>query len=127
MSAPRVNLLPQPGRLLGVTGITEELIEGEQPGTRQDTFVTDMPHPGPEIFQELDFLVGLRREVGMAPFRGHWVIAGTVPIQNGFPQAGSGGDQRGMAFSSGNGVRVQYAELVVLELQHAVRGGFHVV
>ena len=38
------------------------------------------------------FLVGLRSEVGVSPFRGHRMIAGAVPVQDGLSQTRSCGD-----------------------------------
>ena len=55
-----------------------------------------------KVFEEGDFAVGAGGEVAVAALGGDGAVAVAVPDEEGFAEAGSGGDEAGVAFGVGS-------------------------
>src|SRR5712691_3693647 len=72
--------------------------------------------------EEFDLLLGVRREIGMATFRRHNAVAGTVPNQKGLAKTGASGDQCARSARLGF-TGIEDAEIFRREMLDTVAGG----
>jgi len=76
--------------------------------------------------QQLDLLLGVRREIGMPAFGGHHAVAATVPHQKRLAETGAGGDQRPRSARLGL-TGIEDAEIFRGEMLDTVTGGTEVI
>lgn len=87
-----LNLFRKP-RLFVLLGIASELIDRLEAGTGQDSFIAHVKILGPQITEQVDFLVAIRGKIRMASLRWHGAVRLAVPKQDIFTQSGAGSDQ----------------------------------
>ena len=80
-----------------VAAAVGELGEPHDPGPREHVLDVDAAEAVAQEMPERGLVVGAHGEVGVAGFRRHRQHAPADAVQDGFAQAGAGGDERGVA------------------------------
>lgn len=92
-----------------------------------DAFVTDMQVAAAQMAKQVDFAVAVGGKVRVPAFRRHGAVATSIPIENAFPEPGTGCDQGEGLFFLRRGAGVQYYDFIGIQEEEPMGRCFKVV
>ena len=92
----------------------EKFVQSTETAARKNQLPTDLRIAAAHETQQLDLLLGMRSEIGVAAFRGDDLITRIAPNQNGLTKSGAGGEKCAGTTGFG-GAGVEYCEIARIE------------